>query len=376
MSILKIEPAVANSSANFAFGNVFAANYYYANGAIFSGGGSGTVKYTTATTPPASNNSPGDQWFNTTTQTLYEYINDGTGNVWVDILTPTFSTSISPIITSGNSVLSLAANSNLSISIAGTSNVMVVANTGAIVTGDITATGNIIAGNITGNHLGTYVNVSNGFYSVGTYTGSYTDGIVVDYINGNGRISVGPVDGLQVYNGGVASNLIFSISPTGNANVTNALNVVGNTTLSNASISGTLTSPSLSLSGNLTVLGWTTLQQSTEVVNSVNGATGVVVHDVSIGSTYYHTSPAANFTVNFTNVPTTDGRITVVSLLVVQGATAYIPNAVQIAGVAQTIKWANSSTPNGNASKTDVFTFSLLRISGAWVVYGQSSNYG
>ena len=77
MSILKLEPQIANSSANFAFGNVFASNFYYANGQAFSGG---SVKFTATTTPPSANNSPGDQWFNTTSQTLYEYINDGTGN--------------------------------------------------------------------------------------------------------------------------------------------------------------------------------------------------------------------------------------------------------------------------------------------------------
>ena len=52
-------------------------------------GGGGGLTYTAATTPPASGNVAGDQWFNTTANVLYEYINDGTSTYWVDIQTPT-----------------------------------------------------------------------------------------------------------------------------------------------------------------------------------------------------------------------------------------------------------------------------------------------
>ena len=32
---------------------------------------------------------------------------------------------------------------------------------------------------------------NNGIYSSNNFTGTFTDGIVMDYVNGNGRISVG-----------------------------------------------------------------------------------------------------------------------------------------------------------------------------------------
>jgi hypothetical protein len=55
------------------------------------GGGGGTsLTYTADVTPPGAANIA-DQWYNTTTNTLYEYINDGTTNYWVDIQTPTVS---------------------------------------------------------------------------------------------------------------------------------------------------------------------------------------------------------------------------------------------------------------------------------------------
>jgi hypothetical protein len=85
---------------------------------------------------------------------------------------------------------------------------------------------------------GTSVLSSNGVYSTGTYTGSYTDGIVLDYVNGNGRISVGANDGITLYNGGTGANTLLTISAAGQiysnyagANSGVALNLSGNNTI-------------------------------------------------------------------------------------------------------------------------------------------------
>jgi len=353
MSILKIEPQVANNTANFAFGNVFAANYYYANGAIFSGGssgggGTGTVKYTADANPPSSNNSPGDQWYNTTAQILYEYINDGTGNYWVDILSPTVAATASTLMSAGNSNVTLVDSGNLSINIGGTSNVLVVANNSAIVTGNI-----VVSGNIVGNLTGKTAIVNNGFYSTNNFTGTFTDGIVVDYVTGNGRISVGTSDGINFYKNGVGNTLIHSIDANGNTTVSGALTVAGSTLLGGA----------------------TTIQQTSEIYVTKNASTGVVTHDLTTAGTFFHTSPVANFTANFTNVSTTDARIIVVSLIIPQASTAYVPTAVQIEGVAQTVKWLNGTAPTGNASKTDIISYSLQRSTTTWIVYGQAASY-
>ena len=56
---------------------------------------------------------------------------------------------------------------------------------------------------------------TNGLYGKATFTGSYTDGIVVDYSSGNGRISVGTSDTLTFYNGGLATTTLGSFSTTG-----------------------------------------------------------------------------------------------------------------------------------------------------------------
>lgn len=80
--------------------------------------------------------------------------------------------------------------------------------TGAlIVSGGVGVTGNI---NATGS-----LSVYNGLYSTGQYSGSYSDGVVVDYVYGNGRISVGSNDGITFYNNGPGGNVLANISTSG-----------------------------------------------------------------------------------------------------------------------------------------------------------------
>ena len=80
---------------------------------------------------------------------------------------------------------------------------------------------------------GTRGTTTPGLYSSTTFTGTYTDGIVVDYTSTLGRISVGTSDGLAFYNGGVATTELMRIDSAGNVGIgTNApgvkLDVFGN----------------------------------------------------------------------------------------------------------------------------------------------------
>ena len=127
----------------------------------------------------------------------------------------------------------------------------------------------------------------------------------------------------------------------------------------------------LTVSGKASFNGMTT-----EKTNALTGATGTVAHDLSTGAIFDHTSLAADFTVNFTNVPTTNSRTISVALILSQGATAYMPTAVQIDGSAQTILWQGGSAPSGTASGTDIVSFTLIRSSGgAWKVIGSATSY-
>jgi hypothetical protein len=129
--------------------------------------------------------------------------------------------------------------------------------------------------------------------------------------------------------------------------------------------------------GTTTILnGLTTFYETTEVINTKTGATGTVVHDFSTGAVFYHSSLSANFTANFTNVPTTNNRTLAVVLVLSQGATPYLPTVVQIAGVAQTILWQGAVLPSGTASRVDVVSFTLIRTGSAWTVIGALTTYG
>jgi plastocyanin len=124
---------------------------------------------------------------------------------------------------------------------------------------------------------------------------------------------------------------------------------------------------------DLTLTGLTTLQQSAEVFNTISGAQGVVTHDFSTGAIWYHTTIAANFTANFTNVPTTSNRTIVVALILNQGSTGRLPTAIQINGASATITWPGDVQPTPNTNQIDIVSFTLLRIGSTWNVLGSLS---
>jgi hypothetical protein len=135
------------------------------NNAIFNAG----ITYTASTSPVAAK--VGDQWYNTTNDVLYEYVNDGTTSYWVDIQSLGTSTgnavakSLDDITLSGNLLLT----ANLIYSIGGDTGRLrhiyagnvttVTANATTINTVGVAALGNITAANVTttGNVQGTYM---------------------------------------------------------------------------------------------------------------------------------------------------------------------------------------------------------------------------
>jgi len=106
-------------------------------------------------------------------------------------------------------------------------------------------------------------------------------------------------------------------------------------------------------------------------------ATGTVAHDCTTNNLFIHSSVSANFTANLTNLNLAQEKATVVTLVINQGGTAYVCNALQIGGVAQTINWQGSTTaPTGNASKIDVINFTIFNVSGTYTVLGQLVSFG
>jgi hypothetical protein len=128
--------------------------------------------------------------------------------------------------------------------------------------------------------------------------------------------------------------------------------------------------------GSLTVVGQTSLQQTTQVLATKTNATSTVDHDYSASEIFVHSTIFSNFTANFTNVPTTADRAIEIKLILLQGATPYMANAVQIDGVGQTINWLNATPPTGTSARKDIVTFTLIRTGSSWTVFGNIVSYG
>jgi hypothetical protein len=102
-------------------GNVYADRFYTASGIYWSGNGAayaaGGGSFTSSATAPVSP-TLGSFWYKTTTDVLYEYINDGTTSYWVDIQTQTIASNTSAVSTFAGTVF--GANITFTGSITGT----------------------------------------------------------------------------------------------------------------------------------------------------------------------------------------------------------------------------------------------------------------
>ena len=168
------------------------------------------------------------------------------------------------------------------------------------------------------------------------------------------------------------------IAATANGVVDNLAVGANNTILvaDSAEATGLRWSSSLSLSGAATFSGVMTVQELTEIVVPVTLATNVGTMVWTDGNIFYiATAPTGAMTFNVTGVPETVNRIQTVNVFVTQGATGYIPSTFQIGGASQTIRWTGGSapTPTSSAGKIDIFSFTMQRSSGAWIVYGSAA---
>lgn len=116
-------------------------------------------------------------------------------------------------------------------------------------------------------------------------------------------------------------------------------------------------------------------KQIHEIFTAINNATGTVIHDCGNGQRFHHSSITSNFTANFTNLDLASGSSTKVTLMLIQGGTAYIPTAVQIAGAGQALNWEGGSPPSGSSNSYDVVTFDISNTLGTYTVLGSLVSY-
>ena len=117
-------------------------------------------------------------------------------------------------------------------------------------------------------------------------------------------------------------------------------------------------------------------KSTSQLVSNFTNPSGTVDVDFLVSDTHYFYQPTGALTVNFTGIPETGSRMTNMRIYIAQTATAYIPTAVQVNGVSQTIEWQNGVVPTGTATNIDFVQFLIWSFGGgSYVVLGQSNGY-
>ena len=117
-------------------------------------------------------------------------------------------------------------------------------------------------------------------------------------------------------------------------------------------------------------------KSTSQLVSNFTNPSGTVDVDFLVSDTHYFYQPTGALTVNFTGIPEAGSRMTNMRIYIAQSTTAYIPTAVQVNGVAQTIEWQNGVVPTGTATNIDFVQFLVWSFGGGtYVVLGQSNSY-
>jgi hypothetical protein len=285
-----------------------------------SGAGGASVEVSdTAPTEPTQ----GTIWFDSSNGKIFVYVTDEDSSQWVQPTVPlppvnTFKnisvTGGSTLVASGNAdTVNFAPGSNITLSVTPATNTITINSSGG-------------GGSSYDQNLNT------------------TDDVTFDDITATGILTASSINAAAIQNTGVG-NPTFTSASTIDFNAPDGIRLEN-------------------------------ILKTNEVLTNITGATGTVIHNYSAGPIFNVTTPAANWTANITNVPTTNDRATNTAIVITQGATPYAPSTIQIDGVTQTIKWIDNVAPVGNANKTDVITLSMLRIGNTWSVLGSYVNYG
>jgi hypothetical protein len=140
----------------------------------------------------------------------------------------------------------------------------------------------------------------------------------------------------------------------------------------------TFTGNTFSVIGDTLLEGTTQFQQTIEILNTPDTNLGTspstVTYDYTLGSIWIHNDLVDNYYANFINIPITDNRAITTTLIINQGATAFMPIVLAINGDVYEIYWANGDIPTGNANQTDVIGLSFINY-GIFRVLGQMSTF-
>lgn len=223
--------------------------------------------------------------------------------------------------------------------------------------------------------------INNNTTSTNSITIQYSDGStwitvtpggakVVSLLDNTTAVGTWDIHGFLPSNGGWGTTYFNSGASTFDA-------LAGPTTI-NLGAAATALTLGANGSGATTVRNISVLKSVKKVYSPIAGATGVAAHDYTLSDTWLHTNVQANFNVDIQNMALASGTSTTVKLVLIQGATPRIPNAILIDGsnTGVTLYWENGATPTGNANKRDVFSFEIINNSSTFIVLGTFRSFG
>jgi hypothetical protein len=118
------------------------------------------------------------------------------------------------------------------------------------------------------------------------------------------------------------------------------------------------------------------IQQARSQVNPTSGPTGTVNYDWSTGDVFYIDSLSSDWTANITNLPTTANKSYGVVFIIVQGATPYFINGLEINSSAVTVLYPAGGFPSSPTPyNTEVLSFTLYYSGSTWTVLTQFTSF-
>jgi hypothetical protein len=174
---------------------------------------------------------------------------------------------------------------------------------------------------------------------------------------------------------------LFLSNVTHDANIgTLRLDVNSLASGANANTAAYLTTSTNNIStGNLNITGIANIAAISEkfVANTNPALQANVTIDFAQTAIVYVTGATGNITANVKNFSIPSGTVSSITVWISQGINPYIANLIQINGSVRSINWQGSTVaPEGNATKQDVISFTILNNSGTYTVLGQLATFG
>lgn len=186
----------------------------------------------------------------------------------------------------------------------------------------------------------------------------------------------------QVVISGAASTLTVAANATFGSRLQ-----VGSTArfAGNVEVSGNSTFTGDILAANVKFTGRTSLAEVIEKATIRNAAaSGTINFDILTSAVLYYTSTStSNWTINLrgsSSVPISSllsvGECITFALMATQGGTGYYQTAFQIDGTPIIPKWQNGFAPAaGSINAVDIYTYSLVRTSGGYTLFGAFTKF-